>query len=210
MHKRRKLKPIAIILLITVPIVLSILGVGTAGLILTQTQRKQEQLRLEQEAYEKEQALLRYQENYNQIVTDMLNGAIIAEKDGNLIKTVWYNTIFQVDDTSTDPYTKVDGVFEQDFNASLERLFNDSAFKESIAELDQNQAKVTEEMKALVNPPEEYEEAYKALKEMYDSYLEFTYIVLYPKGNLTEFSESLLEADNDVSKKYTNAELYVR
>ena len=221
MNNKRKLKPIAIVLFITIPIVLAILGVGTVGFITVRTQKKQEKLRLEreayekeqreaQEAYEKEQELLRYQEAYNQIVKDMMDSALIAEKDGNLLKTVWYNTIFQVRDSSTDPYTMVDGKFETNFDVTLERLFDDEDYGASIAELAQSKAKIKEDMKAMVNPPEEYEEAYKPLKEMYDSYLEFTDLVLNPKGSLKEFNEAFLEADKEMGKKYNDVELYVR
>ena len=40
-------------------------------------------------------------------------------------------------------------------------------------------------MKDLVNPPEEYKEAYEKLQDFYDSYLELTNLVISPTGSLS-------------------------
>lgn len=37
----------------------------------------------------------------------MLDGAAKAENAGNLIKSVWYNAIYEERDTETDKYTSV-------------------------------------------------------------------------------------------------------
>ena len=64
-------------------------------------------------------------------------------------------------------------------------------------------------MKEIVTPPEGYGEAYKALKDLYDSYLSFSNIVLNCNGSLESFSNDFNEADEDILKKYYTAELYI-
>lgn len=65
----------------------------------------------------------------------MLLGASEAEDAGNLIKSVWYNTIYEETDSKTDKYTHSESNgfrFNKDFNDSLSALFSDSDFTEKI------------------------------------------------------------------------------
>ncbi len=151
-----------------------------------------------------------YSENLSTATTTMLVGAVKAESAGNLIKSVWYNTIYEERDTKTDKYTRNDwGTFNDDFNDSLSKLFSDSSFKIDISAIEINQSTVSELMKALKNPPEEYEEAYDAIKELYDSYLELTNLAINPSGSLQTFSSNFNNADSEVSIKYNAMKIYI-
>lgn len=151
-----------------------------------------------------------YQASYNQLVSYMLDDAAMAENLGNLIISVWNNAIWSVDDSETDPYTKFNGEFVSDFNDALGNLFNDEEFNQNASALASNQQQVRDEMKGMVNPPEEYASAYKALENMYNAYISFTDTVLRCEGSLESFSNEFADADDKFIEFYHLAELYVK
>lgn len=152
-----------------------------------------------------------YLENFEIITTEMLLGAAQAETSGNLIKSVWYNCIFEEKDSDTDVYTRENdgyGDFYEDFNDALSNLFSDSDFIEDIDYIEEIQDEVASLMKEMQNPPEEYEEAYDDLEEAYDVFYEFTSLVVSPSGSLTTFSSNFNELDSDFATCYNKLTLY--
>lgn len=154
---------------------------------------------------EKEQ----YYNNMETVTYTMLNGAADAETAGNLIKSVWYNAIWQERNPSTDKYTMQNGKFVDDFDDALSNLFNDAIFMESITKIEDNQSQVTALMKELKNPPKEYKEAYAILKIYYDNYLKMTKLVINPIGSLQSFSEDFNTFDSDTVNSYEKMKLYL-
>ena len=77
-----------------------------------------------------------YQTKYNLLVGAMISDAANAENCGNMIKSVWGNSILEKKDPETDRYTMKDGKFVSDFNDALGALFDDDEFKSDIMELD--------------------------------------------------------------------------
>ena len=149
---------------------------------------------------------------YNNMVTaayTILDGAADAENAGNLIKSVWYNAIYEVKDSATDKYTMRNGKFVDDFNDALSNLFSDGEFTDSITKITDNQSQVAVLMKELRNPPKEYEEAYSVLKAYYDNYLKMTQLVVNPKGSLQSFAEDFNKADTDTANSYEEMKLYI-
>lgn len=163
-----------------------------------------------EEQKETEKSASEYQLAYNKLVLSMLDDAALAESNGNLIIQVWSNAIWNKQDGATDKYTMVDGKFVSDFNDALSNLFSDESFSTDMEKLSANQQRIKVDMKEMVNPPEGYEEAYKTLKDLYDSYLSFSNIVLECNGSLESFSNDFSEADKDILKKYNTAELYAK
>ena len=152
-----------------------------------------------------------YSDNLKSATTMMLLGASEAESAGNLIKSVWYNTIYEEWDSTTDKYTRSNGFgFNDDFNDSLTALFSDSSFKSKISSIENNQESVFNLMKSLQNPPEEYEEAYETIKEFYDAYLDLTGIVINPSGSLQTYSNNFNNADSEALNCYKAMEIYVK
>lgn len=150
-----------------------------------------------------------YYNNMETVTYKMIAGSVLAEDAGNLIKDVWYNTIFEKYDEETDKYTLENGFFVSDFNDALGNLFSDEEFKNVISGIKSNQNEVTELMKSLKNPPKEYEDAYSALKAYYDDYLTLTKMVISPTGSLSSFSEDFNNADNASVKSYENMKMYL-
>jgi len=160
-------------------------------------------------AAREEQLSEEYLTNLETASYTMLLGAIDAEDAGNLIKNVWYNAIYEERDSETDKYTRPNGYFLDDFNDALGNLFSDTEFQSTISSIESNQVLVAEYMKELKNPPEEYEDAYEAIKELYDAYIDLTNLATNPTGSLTTFSQNFNEADTEVANCYDAMKLHI-
>lgn len=147
----------------------------------------------------------KYYSNLQLINFTMLNGASQAESAGGLIHDVWYNTIYDKYDSTTYKYTNG----ETDFNDSLKNLFSDKDFSEKISSIKTNQETVDSLMKDLKNPPKKYEDAYRDLRSFYDSYVEFTNLVINPKGSLQSFTSNFNDADTKTVNGYKTMQLYL-
>ena len=150
----------------------------------------------------------KYVESLQDTALTMLQGAGDAEDCGNLIYKVWRNAIYEENDTETDIYTKKNGMFVSDFNDALNSLFYTPSFEKKISGIKENQSTVKSMMKDMKNPPEEYEDAYDALSELYDAYLEFTNLVIDPNGSLRTYSDDFTDADNRAAKCFNTVEMY--
>ena len=151
-----------------------------------------------------------YADNYKEIVSLMLLNASQAESAGTLIHDVWYNTIYEVDDSTTDKYTKDSkGRFNDDFNSSLLMLMISDDFSSDIETIQNNREEVQKMMKDMQNPPEEYEEAYEALKEFYDAYTKLVNLAVEPSGNLSSYTSSFNEADSETINAYQAVTLFI-
>lgn len=153
-----------------------------------------------------------YEAKLEKISYTMISGAADAESAGNLIKSVWYNSIFEKSDPKTDPYTKSNhgkGAFYDDFNDALECLFSDPSFVIQINGIKSNQQEVISLMKSMKNPPSEYKDAYIELKTLYDNYLKLTDLIISPEGNLQTFSDTFSYLDTATVNSYRKVTMYI-
>lgn len=150
-----------------------------------------------------------YGDKLSAITYLMLGGAADAEECAGLIHDVWYNSIYEEEDLETDKYTRPDGYFLDDFNDALFNLFFDEEFMSDIESIESNQDAVQEAMREMMDPPEEYEEAYEALSELYDAYLTLTNLAVDPTGSLQSFTEDFNEADADAANCLQAMTLYI-
>lgn len=158
----------------------------------------------------KENAIASYGDTLTNTCYTMLSGAADAESAGNLIKSVWYDTIHEEYDSETYEYTHNRyGSYYDDFNDALAELFSDETFKEKLSGIEANQTIVNSNMKKLLNPPEEYAEAYSAMKDFYNAYLDLTNLVLNPSGSLNTFSSNFNNADSKAVNCYEAMKLYI-
>ena len=151
-----------------------------------------------------------YQTSYNQLVSNMLQDAVLAENIGNLTVKVWNNAIWQKRDADTDKFTMVNDQFVADFNDALTNLASDESFSSDISTLSENHQQTKALMKEMLDPPEGYENAFKALEGMYNAYINLTNIVLSGNGSLESYSNEFSEADKELSEQYQAADLYVK
>ena len=141
----------------------------------------------------------------------MLTGAVHAEEACNLILSVWHNSIYKVKDSETDKYTRKNngtGAFYDDFNDALKALFSDEDFIEKCNMIKSNQEKITEQMKTMVNPPDEYREAYNSLRNMYTAMVKLSELATNPTGSYNSFSQSFADTDDELLKYYNELSLY--
>ena len=159
--------------------------------------------------YQKKNDAKKYSDNLEMATYSMLSGASEAETCGNLIKQVWYNTIYEERDDETDKYTRSKGYFVSDFNEALGNLFSDTSFKSKISSIEDSQKTVSSLMKELKNPPEEYKEAYEAISKLYDAYISLTNLATNPTGSLQSFSTNFNDADSETLNCYNAMKLYL-
>lgn len=148
----------------------------------------------------------KYKENYEEILDKIVNSASITEDCLVLYRRVWYNTIFEEDDSETDKYTKdSSGEFYDDFNDSLFGLWISEEYKNDINKIKNYNSEIAELFKNLKNPPREMKDAFEDLEELYDVYLSFTEMAIDPSGSLTSFTERYNELDNEIATLYNKA-----
>lgn len=157
----------------------------------------------------KQVSIKKYNKTLHETTLLILDSASKAESSGNLIKSVWYNAIYEESDSETDPYTRPDGYFVSDFNSALENLYSDDSFMSDINDIELEREHITNEMKDLKNPPKGYEDAYKTINSFYDSYIKLSNLVTKPTGSLTTFSQSFNEADSEASDCYSKMKVYI-
>lgn len=205
LRKNKRNKTTMIIIIIT-SVIAVIVGAILGGI----KYREYKEKLVQEEIKRQKQIEETYYTNLLYAIAEMLEGASESENAGNLIKKVWYNTIYEKDDSETNNYTKNSyGTFNYDFNDSLERLYSDSEFQSTIYSIEENQDRVKTVMKELKNPPQEYEEAYETIKGFYDAYLEFTNLILNPNGSYQTFTNNFNEMDSEVVKYYNSMEIYI-
>ena len=176
-------------------------------------EEKAAQKKAEEEAKKAEEEAKKVAKQYYDNMTiahyKMLLGAILAEEACGLIHSVWVNAIYKDKDEKTDPYTRPNGRFVDDFNDALQNLFGDETFSSSLSSIRDNMNEVAELMRQLKTPPEEYKEAYNVLNNLYQSYLDLCNSAVNPSGNITTYTSTYNAADNEFLKYYNALKLYL-
>lgn len=153
-----------------------------------------------------------YIANLNLAAITMLDGGIEAEALCNLTKSVWYNTINEVRDTTTDEYTlshSWGAGFNSDFNTSLTTLYKDANTVTKISSIDENRDNVEELMKLLQSPNEEFQECYNAIDDLYSVYYKLTSLAMSPSGSLTTYSSNFNEYESNFLELYDKLMLLI-
>ncbi len=209
MPKHRKMKTMTIVLIIIGAIV--VLAGVAAGIFGYQYMQHQKQLEIEEASRQAEiQRIREYSEKLKRTRNTMYTGAVKSEEAGNLIKQVWYNSIFEEENPETDRFTKPNGTFVEDFNDALDNLFADSEFHDVIFGINLNQKQVNALMQELTDPPEQFEEAYQELKKLHEAYLELTNLVMNPTGSLKTFSQEFSDADTKTATCLKKMDVYIK
>lgn len=186
--------------------VITVIAAATIAAIGVQMHKKNVAAKVAAEAQKQGEE---YGTNLNMAAYSILSGASDAETCGNLIKQVWYNSIYEQSDSKTDKYTKPNGYYVSDFNDALKNLFLDSSFNDQIEDINDNKDTVNSLMKKLKNPPEEYKDAYESISKLYDAYLSLTNLATDPTGNLQTYSQNFNDADNETLNCYNALKMYL-
>ena len=150
-----------------------------------------------------------YRESYNEYIDNlgqvqilMLSGGSDAESLCNLTLRVWGNAIYEDKDNETDKYTRPNGYFVSDFNEALGNLYADSATKDTIDDIENNQASVKELIKKLQNPSEGLDKCYDTVSDLYEAYKTLTDLAINPSGNYSGFSTKKSDAVSKFMSSY--------
>ena len=151
-----------------------------------------------------------YQGELVQLAERIQEYAVDAYEVAAAEESVWRNSIYQQQDESTDPYTMENGVFLEDFNDALGKLYGDSDFQSKGAFIDSNRKSVAEGMSRLKDAPEGYEDAYQALKAYYDAYIRLTNLALNSAGyTYSDFNSELGDLNRELDTCYLTIATYV-
>ncbi len=211
-ESKKKDKRLRWVVVIVITLVAAIIAVAF-GITCYQVKKNEEavKIRKQQEQATEEEIRRRneYSKKLEQVTYTMLSGAADAESCCNLIRQVWSNAIYEKKDNATDKYTKPNGYFVADFNDALDNLYEDSDFQEQVNNIRENQEIVRSLIKELVNPQEEFKEAYEILVECYDTYLVFTKMAVNPSGSLNTFTDDFDDADTKFMHCYDRMGIYL-
>ena len=132
-----------------------------------------------------------YYELVNQAI-DTRNASVDALNEcSDVLLDVWGNSIGKIEDSKTDPYTRPDGVFLDDFNEALENLYEDPDFQVKADLISEKQMNLRKIEKKLENPPGSEEEYNEVFLEFLDNYIEVSMAVINPNGSFIEVSDQI-------------------
>lgn len=194
LYKKNKTKPIKKTkLIISISGILIILVVISVSIIVIKNKEAQ--------AYE--ELLMRERADYinklNTLQSNMLTGAAEAEEMCNLIGKVWYNSIYEERDTETDKYCLI-GSYFNDFNTSLEFLFQDDEIIVKLSAIESSQTLVDKDIKDLGTALAGLENCYHDILDLYESFNTLTNLAISPEGNYNSYTSSVRSSANDFLK----------
>ncbi len=178
--------------IIAVILVISI-AVGTvAGVVINNKQKEMDRI---------QQNLMEYEDNLEEVYELMIFGGEKAEKYCSLKSKVWYNCICEEDSYETNIYTKDKyGRFYSDFNDALSSFALGERVKyDGICD---NKKEVDKYIKDLKDYPEEFEDEYKAIKELYVAYSDMVDLAI---GNSSYSYKSFSEALKNIKADFKSA-----
>lgn len=147
-----------------------------------------------------------YKNNINTLKLHMISSGTEAEELLNLTSKVWANAIYEDEDTETNKYTKPNGYFVSDFNTALQNLFVDETVLQKIESIESSQKSVSDIIKKLNNPPEDYKLIYDNIMDIYTAYQSITDLAINPQGSLQSFNESKREKIDKFMELYNKIE----
>lgn len=145
-----------------------------------------------------------YQETYDEVVYQMLDNSSQAETLLNKHLSVWYNSIWNVEDINTDEWTKDgNGYFYDDFNDALEEFYDSDYYKTNLQSIYDKDYEIDLLMKDLQNPPKKYSKAYDELVKYYGLYKSFVNLELNPSSySYNTLSELFSKVDDETLNQF--------
>ena len=153
-----------------------------------------------------------YEEKLRTAVYEIVMSAAESEEAGDLLHVVWYNYAYNISDPETDKYTRRDngtGPFYEDINDVIDALFADPEYAADRNEIVDSQYDLANLMRELSDPPEKYKDDFSNLRILYSAYVEFSDIVLNPRGNYQMFTLKYNEAREKVLNSYYPLSMYM-
>ena len=122
-------------------------------------------------------------------------------ENAEMLFDVWRNSMFQIRDPETDPFTCPEGKFIEDFNISLELLYQDPDFLRNLQKINEQQILCRKAIRKLDHAPWYMEDWAELTSLAMNNYVEVAQIVMYPSGSYTDLLErfnELCEESNSI------------
>lgn len=144
--------------------------------------------------------------------------SIGAEAEGvcNLIKSIWYDAIFDEYSFETALYVYGERNFKEalskepnDFNTALGLYFQSEDYKTAVSKIEEGRidvARTLKELKNVESPPELYQDAYELVLEMNEYYEDLIGLV-EPTGSLQDYNDAFVAADSEFIDLYEKLEI---
>lgn len=146
---------------------------------------------------------LDYEVNLQLTQTEILLRMQDSESVCVLVNNVWNNEIWNKSDKETDKYTKN----ASDFNKAIENVYDDKKISKKIKSIDEAKTKIDDLMDKLKNPPEEYENVYNAILELYSKQEALASLAKDPSGlSLTDYGKKLKDLQDEALELYNKVE----
>ena len=153
-----------------------------------------------------------YEENCKEFLSEVLDGWKIAEDTCNEISNIWYNSIWKVDDQSTNQYTlDANGYFYSDFNDALYSYTSSSKYSNQIRKLMTSMDNASSIISQLRNgTPQKYERLHDDVEDLFDLYMGYVNLA----GNFHEsyetFIDKLKQYDEGMASKFERVITYFK
>ena len=187
--------------IIAVVIWLAVLAVVVGGVVFFALRDKNEK-----------NARIEYINCLNGFNYSVIDSANKAEDFGSLVRDVWYNTIYEIRDSRTNKYTlksRTGLTFNDSFNDSLARLYEDENVIEIVGLLKECQDLVNEWYLLLQNPDDEFKECFALVNSLYDDYMRLTNLVISPSGSLQSYTNEFNTTRDGLLEKYKKLDLLI-
>lgn len=156
-----------------------------------------------------------YYKNLSSTFNNIVSWNDTAESAGGLFGRVWYNTIMEISDEDTDPYTMSESngrYFNDDFNDSLrafcgltDDIYGDLDYMTCAGWANSNYYL----MKKIKNPSMKYKEAYKAVSDYYESVNSLIRFITDPGSqSYSSFMETYHKKVEQADTDYETAKRY--
>lgn len=119
-----------------------------------------------------------------------------------LTGNVWHNAIYEVNDPETDPYTKANGVFVEDFNDAIQAMWSSESHIKNVVSAIANRDEAESLYKQLMSPPDGLEALSAKIKELYLVYRKYMSLAIEPEGSLKSYEEDFDEISKEFNSLY--------
>ncbi len=134
-----------------------------------------------------------YYENVNLVLEEHNKGVDTFNECKELLLDVWINAILKQSNEKTDKYVCPDGVFSDDFNDALGRLFEDEEYLKKLAVMEERTVQLKALRKKLQHPPKGEEEYNELLLDYIDTDISLNVMLVNPTGSLNSVSDGFNE-----------------
>lgn len=136
-----------------------------------------------------------YEADIELVADKIISSGSVAEDMINNYSSVWHDAIYE-------DFYQIDGEYVSDFNEAIQIQYAKHSTEGLNKVIEDDLENIKSDIKDLNDPPEEFEDAYEALLNLYKSYSSFANLALTPDGSLTTYNETTNSLGSEVVSNY--------